>query len=242
MPFLTSASVDPARAGGGYPFSLPAVRGLDQVRFAPVTVFVGDNGTGKSTLAEALAIGAGLNAEGGSKNLRFTTHPTHSELHRALVMRWTTRPRWGWFLRAETFYGMASHIHDDDDPLSGVKALFPDLHDRSHGESFLTLIESRMQPAGFYVLDEPESALSFHGQLTLLYAMRQALDAGAQFVLATHSPILMAYPGAAIYQLDDTGIHETAYDDLESVQLWRNFLSGPEGFFRHLFETDPPEA
>jgi predicted ATPase len=219
-----------------YPFHLPAVRGLESIEFAPVTVFVGDNGTGKSTLIEALAVAAGFNAEGGSRNLRFETYATHSPLASRLRMTWRTRPQWGWFLRAETFYGMASHIHRDNDPKEGVRILFPNLHDRSHGESFLTLIENRMADNGLYLLDEPESALSFHGQLKLLATMHEACAHGAQFIMATHSPVLMAYPGARIYEFDDDGPHATSYDDVSAVGLWRSFLENREQFFRHLFE------
>ncbi|MEZ5377649.1 MAG: AAA family ATPase [Acidimicrobiales bacterium] len=129
---------------------------------------------------------------------------------------------------------MASHIHADDDPESGVKALFPDLHNRSHGESFLTLIESRMSNDGLYFLDEPESALSFHGQLRLLAIMHDATEAGAQFVIATHSPVLMAFPHATIYEFGNDGAQQCSYDEIESVQLWRNFLDEPDRFFRHL--------
>ena len=159
----------------GYPFELPAVRALAAIEFAPVTIFVGDNGSGKSTLVEALAVAAGFNAEGGSRNLQFETYATHSALASRLELRWARRPRWGWFLRAETFYGMATHIHRDDDIDEGVKIYFPDLHHRSHGESFLTLIDSKMGDDGFYLLDEPESALSFHGQLKLLATMHDAV-------------------------------------------------------------------
>jgi len=230
-----SAYVDPAEEGVGYPYTLPAVAGLADIEFAPVTVLVGDNGTGKSTIVEALAVAAGFNPEGGSRNLQFETFATHSELAESLVLRWAKRPRWGWFLRAETFYGMASHIHRDNDPVSGVRALFPDLHNRSHGESFLTLVESRMSSEGLYFLDEPESALSFHGQLKLLHVMHLSCAEGAQFVVATHSPMLMAYPGAKIYEFDADGVASVAYDDIEAVELWRNFLTAPDRFFHHLF-------
>ena len=232
-----AASCDDA-AGQGYPFSLPAVAALDQLEFAPVTVLVGDNGTGKSTIVEAIAVAAGFNAEGGSRNLQFETYATHSELGDHLTLRWQRRPRWGWFLRAETFYGMASHIHSDNDPLSGVKVMFPDLHNRSHGESFLTLIESRMTGDGLYILDEPESALSFHGQLKLLAIMHGAVAQGAQFIVATHSPVLMAYPDAAIYEFDADGARRSEWGDVESVQLWQSFLDAPERFFRHLMAAD----
>jgi predicted ATPase len=237
MVYLASAAQDRAFADrGGYPFSLPAVQALANIEFAQVTLLVGDNGTGKSTLVEALAVAAGFNAEGGSRNLRFETYATHSELASALRLRWMKRPRWGWFLRAETFYGMATHIQRDDDPASGVAVLFPDLHHRSHGESFLTLIDSRMSNDGLYLLDEPESALSFHGQLKLLATMHHACANGAQYIIATHSPLLMSYPGAVIYEFDDTGAHKVDYDDVTTVSLWRTFLESPDRYFRHLFE------
>lgn len=187
MGYLVGAACD-GDTGERYPFSLPAVASLSEVEFAPVTILVGDNGTGKSTIVEALAVAAGFNAEGGSRNLRFETYATHSDLAEHLTLRWERRPRWGWFLRAETFYGMASRIHTDHDPVSGVNAMFPDLHNRSHGESLLALIESRMTGDGLYLLDEPESALSFHGQLKLLASMHRTVAEGAQFVMATHSP------------------------------------------------------
>ena len=137
-PFLRSVSLRNGAPADPYPYGLPAVVGLD-LPFGNVTVLVGDNGTGKSTLIEAIAVAAGFNAEGGSRNLRFETFSTHSDLHRHLALRWRRRPHWGWFLRAETFYGMASRIASDNDPRSGIASLFPALHDRSHGQSFLSL-------------------------------------------------------------------------------------------------------
>jgi predicted ATPase len=232
--YLRSAESNSA-GDAGYPFSLPAVRALAEIDFAPVTLFVGDNGTGKSTLVEALAVAAGFNAEGGSRNLQFETYATHSSLASTLRLNWAARPHWGWFLRAETYYGMATHIHNDNDPASGVFKLFPDLHHRSHGESFLTLIDSRMSEDGLYLLDEPESALSFHGQLKLLATMHDACAKGAQYVVATHSPMLMAYPGAVIYEFDDDGARKVEFDDVSVVGQWRTFLDNPDRYFRHLF-------
>jgi predicted ATPase len=136
---------------------------------------------------------------------------------------------------------MATHVTLDDEvdahgrPV-GVAGMFPDLHNRSHGESFLTLIASRMHADGMYLLDEPESALSFHGQLKLLATMHDACADGAQFVIATHSPMLMAYPGARIYEFDDDGAHEVSFDEASSVGPWREFLEHPDRFFRHLFD------
>jgi predicted ATPase len=234
MVYVQSAEVIDG-AADDYAFELPAVRALPDIEFGQVTVFVGDNGTGKSTLIEALAVAAGFNAEGGSRNLQFQTYATHSALASRLRLRWSRRPRWGWFLRAETFYGMATHIHLDDDEF-GVKQMFPDLHHRSHGESFLALIDSRMTEDGLYLLDEPESALSFHGQLKLLATMHDACANGAQFVIATHSPVLMAYPGAHIYEFDDDGATLVTFDDVSVVGLWRTFLENPDRYFRYLFE------
>ena len=234
--YLLSAELsDDSGASADYPFGLPAVRALQDIEFAPVTVFVGDNGTGKSTLVEALAVAAGFNAEGGSRNLQFETYATHSDLASRLRLRWARQPRWGWFLRAETFYGMATHIHLDDGKF-GIKQMFPDLHHRSHGESFLTLIDSRLSDDGLYLLDEPESALSFHGQLKLLATMYDACANGAQFVIATHSPMLMAYPGARIYEFDDDGANQVSFDEVSVVGLWRTFLESPDRYFRHLFD------
>lgn len=232
MGYLVSALVDDDAPTDGYSFDLPAVRALDALQFDAVTVLVGDNGTGKSTLVEAIAVAAGFNAEGGSRNLQFATFATHSELADRLTLRWDRRPRWGWFLRAETFYGMATTIESDE----YLRPHFPDLHRRSHGESFLELIDSRMTTDGFYVLDEPESALSFVGQLHLLAAIGEACRSGAQFLIATHSPLLMAVPGARIYELDEHGATPVAYDDVAAVGLWRNFLDAPDRFLRHLFD------
>lgn len=235
-PFLRSVRLSEGPRPDEFPFDLPAVRhlrhGLD---FGPVTVFVGDNGTGKSTLVEALAVACGFNAEGGSKNLRFETLSTHSDLHDHLALTWSSQPRWGWFLRAETYYGMATHITLDDGP-HGIRELFPDLHSRSHGQSFLALADSRFRSPGLYLFDEPESALSFHGQLQLLRLVHEAVDVGAQFIIATHSPLLAAHPTARIYQFDDDCITEVTYDESELVQLWRLFMDSPTSFLRPLLD------
>lgn len=226
--FLRSLSLRESAPEGAYPFDVPAVGELDELRLSPITVLVGENGSGKSTIVEAIAVAAGFNPEGGGRNLQFTTHSTHSELAEHLALRWATKPNWGWFLRAETFYGMASHIARDSHPEHGVAALFPDLHGRSHGESFLTLVESRFKGPGLYLLDEPESALSFQGQLQLLRVIHERARGGSQFIIATHSPILMGVPEAAIYELSDAGTRRQSYDDLPVVSLWRRFLTAPD--------------
>jgi predicted ATPase len=222
----------------GYPFDIPAVRELGTLAFGKATVLVGDNGSGKSTLVEALAVAAGFNAEGGSKNLQFETMATESDLSKHLRLAWEKRPAWGWFLRAETFYGMATHIARDIEPVHGTSLadLFPDLHGRSHGQSFLELMGSRFTSPGLYIMDEPESALSFDGQLRLLRMMRNGVKAGSQFIVATHSPLLMAMPGATIYELNESGIARTAYDDVRAVGLWRRFLVDPDGALNAVWE------
>ena len=232
--FLKSLSVSDRAPSGGYPFDIPAIAGLGELEFAPITVLVGENGSGKSTLIEAIAVAGGFNAEGGSRHLQFETMATHSTLGEYLDPRWRSRPMWGWFLRAETFYGMASHIAQD----GGLGSSFPDLHARSHGESFLSLIEHRFGGPGLYLMDEPESALSFQGQLRLLRYMYDGLRDGAQFIIATHSPLLMRMPGALLYELSDRGIHECAYDDLTVVGLWRRFLDSPERLLDVLFSDE----
>lgn len=232
MSYLVGAELSADAPAGAYPYSLAAVRSLADLHFAPVTILVGPNGSGKSTLVEALAVAADFNAEGGSRNLMFETNATHSALADHLTLRWNKRPKWGWFLRAETFYGMATHIERD----KWLKPHFADLHGRSHGESFLEIIDEKMTSDGLFFLDEPESALSFHGQLSLLHVMHRATQDGAQFILATHSPLLMAFPGATIYELDEDGATSVPYDEVEAVSLWRSFLGAPEQFFRYLFE------
>ena len=236
--FLRSMDLSATAPNHGYPFDLPAIAGIDEIEFGPVTIFVGENGSGKSTIVEAVATTAGLNAEGGSTNLQFTTYATHSNLGEHLALRWARRPSWGWFLRAETFYGMATHIATDDDPKYGIASMFPDLHARSHGESFLSLIESRFAPQGFYVMDEPESALSFQGQLRLLRVIHDGLRNNSQYVIATHSPLLMRMPAATIYEVGDDGIHRCSYDDLTVVNLWRRFLVSPEKLLHTLFADE----
>jgi predicted ATPase len=211
---------------GTFPYDVPAVANLGTLSVGDVTIFVGDNGTGKSTLVEALAVAAGFNAEGGGRNLRFETMATHSDLRKHLTLSWNVRPTWGWFLRAETFYGMATHIAtEDDDPDYKLAALFPDLHGRSHGQSFLELIDAKFTSPGLYIMDEPESALSFNGQLKLLGTIRESVRAGSQFVIATHSPMLMSVPGAVIYELADRGPIRTAFEDVAAVKLWKQFFA-----------------
>jgi predicted ATPase len=188
-----------------YPFSIPAVRQLDTLELDPkITFLIGDNGSGKSTLVEAIAIAAGFNPEGGSKNLRFATRSSESVLHQHLTLVRSPRRLDGFFLRAESFFNVATQLDDLHalDSYGGVS-----LHEQSHGESFLALAVHRFGGNGFYVLDEPEAALSPQRQLSLLSIIFDLVERRrSQFLIATHSPILMAYPGARIYQLGSDGL------------------------------------
>lgn len=224
---------EPPPDPNAYVWDLPAVKTLESLEFGAVTVLAGDNGTGKSTLVEAIAVAAGFNPEGGSRNLMFTTHDTHSALCDRLLLEWRKRPKWGWFLRAETFYGMATHITLDDDPYSGLAAIFPDLHNRSHGESFLELARSRFTGKGLYIFDEPESALSIQGQIALGQIMRDSIAKGSQFIVSTHSPLMMAWPQATIYEITaETGLARVEWNELAASKLWSEFTANPALFWQ----------
>lgn len=223
---------------------LPVVRSLrewDGLELcAPVTFLVGENGTGKSTLLEAIAVAWGFNPEGGSRNFTFSTRETHAGLHRYIrLVRGAYRARGGFFLRAESFYNVASEIDRIPDLCEDAYG-GRSLHEQSHGESFLALLQNRFHGHGFYVLDEPEAALSPSRQMTMLCVLRDLMQQGAQFLIATHSPILTALPGAQIYELDENGMHECAYRDTRNYQLTRRFLENPEHMLTYLF-AEPPE-
>ena len=219
-----------------YPFSIPAVRQLDELKLDPhVTLFAGENGSGKSTLVEAIAVVAGFNPEGGSRNVTVSTRASHSVLHKHLrLVRGTRRPRTGYFLRAESFFNVATYLEGLDGGLAPYGGR--SLHEQSHGESFLSLLVNRFGPHGLYILDEPEAALSLRGVLALIRRMHDLVAEGSQFIISTHSPILLGYPGARIYVLSDDGIAETPYKETEVFELTRSFLDDREQFLRHLFE------
>ncbi len=241
-----------------WPFTVPALRGLDVLEFqTPVTFFVGENGSGKSTLLEAIALSAKLPPATGLPLEHDETLAAIQPLSNALRLGWQPRTRFGFFLRAEDFFNFARETRkrvetmDDmaerfgDDPrvrgymFAQKKALTSrygeDLHAMSHGESFLKFFQSRCVPGGLYLIDEPEAALSPQRQLAFLSLMKTlAEEGGAQFVIATHSPLLLAYPGASIWSFDDGRIGMTAYDDLPHVTLTRSFLENPERYLRAL--------
>jgi predicted ATPase len=225
-----------------YPFSLPVVRALEQIDLHPhVNFFVGENGSGKSTLLEAIAVSLGFNAEGGSKNFSFGTRASHSDLHRYLrIAKGLRRPRDGYFLRAESFFNVATEIEKlDEDPMGGPPIIGAygsrSLHEQSHGESFMALMMERFGGQGLYILDEPEAALSPQRQLATLARMRDLVEEKSQFIIATHSPILMAYPDATIFHCGKEGIAPIAYQDTEHYRVTRDFLMDPQRMLDQLF-------
>jgi predicted ATPase len=221
-----------------YPFSIPALRELGTLELHPqVTLFAGENGSGKSTLVEAIAVAAGFNAEGGSRHMMISTRASHSDLHRHLrLVRGTRSPRTGYFLRAESFFNVASYIEDIPEAVASHGGV--SLHEQSHGESFLSLVMNRFASNGLYVLDEPEAALSLRGNLALIRRMHDLVAEGSQFIVSTHSPILLGYPDARIYVLSEAGISESSYENTEQYELTRLFLDDRERFLHHLFSDD----
>jgi predicted ATPase len=220
-----------------YPFSVPAIRALETLDLHPkVTFFIGDNGTGKSTLLEAVAVKAGFNAEGGSKNFRFETRRSESELHQAVrLVRGARREKDGWFLRAESMYTVGTEAERLG--LTYARSL----NEQSHGESFMALATNRFGGNGLYLLDEPEAALSPLRQLALLKLIADhVIHRGSQFLIATHSPILLAYPDARIYQFTPNGIAPVAYEDTEQFQITRDFLVNREAYLHPLLADESP--
>ncbi len=209
-----------------YPYNLPAVKSLNRLAFHPkMTYFVGENGSGKSTLLEAIAIANGFNPEGGTKNFNFNTRKSHSSLADHIRIAKGLAPRTGFFLRAESFFNVATEIENlNVGEYYGGKSL----HEQSHGESFITLLTERFGAKGLYILDEPESALSPQRQLAALFRIHDLIQQGSQFLIATHSPILLAYPDSTIYQFSAEGIDKVSYQDTETFQIMKAFINNPE--------------
>lgn len=235
MAFIRSVRVrwDDVEERDRYPFVLPAVRHLGELDLDhPVTFFVGDNGSGKSTLLEAIAVHHGLNPEGGTQNMNFgSVDVTVSDLHDHLWVDRAGRASVKFFLRAESFFNVATAIQE-----YGVESAYGgvSLHDMSHGESFLQLVDHRFGPRGLYFLDEPEAALSIHGLFRLMVRMRDLVDQGSQFIVATHSPVLMAFPDARLYEFSDGAVETVDWDDVDTVTLTRSFLNDPDRFVERL--------
>ena len=237
--FLQSVSLARQCSEFGYwtnlPFYLDLLSGKEIVFDSSVTFFVGENGCGKSTLIEAIAVAMGYNAEGGSKNFNFSTKNTTSNFCDEIRLVRANYEKDGYFLRAESFYNLATNIDDlkiNIDYYGGKS-----LHNQSHGESFLSLIQNRFGDNGFYILDEPEAALSPMRQLTLLFEINNLAKRNCQFIIATHSPILLAFPGANIYNLDE-GIQKKAYTETDHYRITKGFLDNPTIYLRELFKSE----
>ena len=226
--------------GEPYFASIPAIRSLKELNFpSNVTFFVGENGTGKSTLLEAIAVEYGFNPEGGSRNFNFTTRDSHSDLYRCISFhKGPVRPKDGFFLRAESFYNLASQV--DEYASVPARGNFyqnyggKSLHQQSHGESFFSLLKNRFWGNGLYLLDEPESALSPQRQLAVLALLYHLGQEGSQLIIATHSPILLGLPEAAIYSFDGEAVHPVSYEETESYQVTKMFLTRREQMLEEL--------
>jgi len=246
-PFLRAVELPPDREGrprSGYPWTLPAIAPLAAgVQLHPaVTYLVGENGSGKSTLLEAIAVAAGMNPEGGSSSFAFATRASHSELSDAIrLVRGSRRPRTDFFLRAESMFNAATYVEQlrDDSGLGG-NPLAPyggrSLHEQSHGESFLAVMINRFGPDGLYLLDEPEAALSTQNCLTALRRIHELVQERSQLIIATHSPIILAYPEATIYHCSDRGLEPIEYEESEPVRLTRSFLDSRARFLTELLK------
>lgn len=215
---------------------IESIRSVDRLDFdCPVTFFVGENGSGKSTMLEAMAVSYGFNPEGGSRNYIFSTYDSHSELCGAMRLgRGWRKAAWGYFLRAESFYNVATKEMDYADLMHPSEKY----HEKSHGESFLALVQNNFHPDGFYILDEPEAALSPQRQLTLLLEIDRLSKEGAQFVIASHSPILLGLPETRIYSFDGEGIHPIAYEETESYQITEMFINNRKQLLERLLCDD----
>lgn len=220
-----------------YLWDIPTISGLSALQFRrPVTFMVGENGSGKSTLLEAMAIASGFNPEGGTKNYAFSTYASHSELYRALrLVRGCRLPEWGYFLRAESFYNVATQ----EEAYTASESMASErYHEKSHGESFLAVAQKNFRPHGLYFLDEPEAALSAQRQLTLLIDIYNCAAAKSQFFIATHSPILLGLPGAEILAFSEDGLFPCAYEETEAYKISEMFINNRHQMLRHLCLLD----
>lgn len=217
-----------------YLTNIEALYKVEKIDFMkPIALFVGENGSGKSTLLEAIAVAHGFNPEGGTKNYCFSTHDTHSELCNAItIAKGYRKEKWGYFLRAESFYNVATQEEEYADFAHPSE----EYHNRSHGESFLKMVQNNIQPNGLYFLDEPEAALSPQRQLTLLAEIYRCASDGAQFIIATHSPILLGIPNAELFSFDNGKIHTCRYEETESYKVTESFINNRERLLINLLD------
>ncbi len=236
---------------GTYLAQLPVIKMLEQIGNLDftknITILVGENGTGKSTLLEAIAVLMGFNPEGGSRNFQFATKETHSDLHMYLKAVKRAYPKDGFFLRAESLYNVSTNIDAlDEIPAASAKIIESyggtSLHKQSHGESFLAIVQNRFGTNGLYILDEPEAALSPTSQLALIAQFYKLAQAGSQFIIATHSPMLLAIPDAQILELQDNTIRCVSYNETEHFRLMKQFVNHPEQTLHHLLHKTSTEG
>lgn len=215
---------------------IEAIKEMERLEFSkPITFFVGENGSGKSTLLEAIAIAYGFNPEGGTKNYSFSTYDSHSDLCNALsISKGYRKANWGYFLRAESFYNVATK----EEEYADIKHPSGRYHEKSHGESFLAMAQNQLRPNGVYIFDEPEAALSPQRQLTLLMEIYECAKKGSQFIIVTHSPILLGIPNAEILSFDDGAIHSCEYEETESYQVTKMFINHREQFLSRLLSDE----
>ncbi|MBX4258563.1 AAA family ATPase [Clostridium estertheticum] len=223
-----------------YPFCLPTIKNLSSLDFHPkVTFIVGENGSGKSTILEAIAIACGFNPEGGTINFNFSSMNTHSELYKYIkLVKGVKKPKNGFFLRAESFYNLASNI-DELDREGGPRLVSSyggqSLHKQSHGESFFAVFMNRFGSDGLYILDEPEAALSPSRQMSMITRIHELVNMGSQFIISTHSPIIMAYPESTIYEIKDK-MEVVRYEETENYQITKNFINNRDKMLRILID------
>ncbi len=226
-----------------YPFSLPIVKYFEDIDLNPsVTFIVGENGSGKSTLLEAIAVSLGFNPEGGTRNFGFNTRESHSDLYKYLrIAKGIKRPKTGFFLRAESFFNVATEIEQlDEDPWGGPPIIDSyggvSLHEQSHGESFFSLMRNRFGSKGLYILDEPEAALSPNKQMAMITLMNDLIKKGSQFIISTHSPILLSYPKSTIYEIRDKGLERVDYEDTDTFAITKQYLNNYQSMLKILLE------
>ncbi|MBU9721282.1 MULTISPECIES: AAA family ATPase [Bacillaceae] len=226
-----------------FPLNLPVIRHFNKIKLHPnVTYIIGENGMGKSTLLEGIALLLGFNPEGGTLNFNFSSYDSHSNLDQYLrISKGVQRAKDNFFFRAETFYNVATNIEKmDSEPGLGGKIIDSfggtSLHEQSHGESFFAAFTERFQGNGLYILDEPEAALSPLRQLSMLARINELVNQGSQFIISTHSPIIMAYPHATIIQLTEEGLTEVRLEDTTHYSLMKQFFENKDRLLHHLFE------